>query len=339
MKYSDPTYYLLVALCLIITSCNAETDDFPENKGQAWVTDARINFVLNFPASSSTRASEGYETESERTIDDIHVYTFQDDRFIEEIQYLMIDGKDGDVSRNIDGKLSGTYVSGAPMDFVVIANAGNKGVPRAEMAEGDSKAALYRQLSFDYEGKDWSKNIPMWGEGTIGSLKSEDNNFGALDLVRAVAKVNVTVAGGAGLENFEITEIRLYRYNTKGYCAPTGESGNPSIPPGSEIASGYLTSGALSGNQGNLFENKFYIAEHQNKGTAEDKKVYLSITAKVRDVEKNYTVPFSEGKNPYDVLRNHIYVFNITSVDKVTAALTYEVKQWENIDVDVPSFD
>ena len=83
-----------------------------------------------------------------------------------------------------------------------------------------------------------------------------------------------------------------------------------------------------------------YIPEHKNIGiTDESKKVYLTINAKVREVEKTYTVQFSTNGNPYDVLRNHLYVFNITSVDNVTASLNYEVKQWENVIIDVPAFN
>lgn len=344
MKYSNLTYYLLTILCIMAVSCTTGgvMDDFADTKGQTLVKDAHISFVLTLPANSSTRASEDDGLESERAIDNIHIYTFQDNKFIEEIQYIVIDGKDGDIKRNIDGKLSETYDANKPMEFVVIANAENRGVNGFQINKGQQKAALYQQLSFNFDkSQNWSTDIPMWGLGTIENIKTGDNNFGTLELVRSIAKVNVTVAGGVGLKNFEITEIRLHNYNTKGYCAPTNDSG-PSIPAGSTIASDteYLTSGPLSGNEGNKFENKFYIPEHQNIGiTDNNKKVCLTINAKVREVEKTYTVQFSTNEKPYNVLRNHMYVFNITSVDKVTASLTYEVKQWEYVTVDVPAFN
>lgn len=336
MKRFNLTYYLLAILCVVITSCATDgvMDDFPDNKGQALVKDAHISFVLNFPASSSIE--DGLD--EERFIDDVYVYTFQDDRFIEEVQYLMIDGANGDPNRIVDGKLSGTYDGDTPMEFVVIANARKAGVSKAEMNAGETKAQLYEKLVFEYsETRNWSEYIPMWGIGKIEQVKTGDNNFGELDLIRAVAKVNITVAGGKGLKNFEITEIRLHGYNTEGYCARTGEEGVPSIPSGSGIASGFLTSGPLSGEQGNAFENKFYIPEHKNV-EAKD-KVYLTIHANVREVAKTYTVQFSTNEKPYNVLRNYLYVFNITSVDEVTASLDYEVKKWEYITVDVPSFN
>lgn len=342
MKCFNLRYYLLAVLCVLVTSCTSDgaMDDFPDNG--ALVAGAHISFVINFPTSSSTRSGEtvGDELEKERYIDDVHVYTFQDDKFVEEIQYLMIDNANGDANRIIDGKLLETYSGDLPMEFVVIANAGKVGVGPIEMDKSKTKAELYKQLIFIYdkEQRDWSEYIPMWGLGVIQQVKADDDNFGELELIRAVAKVNVTVNGGAGLENFEITEIRLHGYNTKGYCAPTQAEG-PSIPSASEIASDYLTSGVLSGGQGNKFENKFYIPEHKNVGVQAERKVYLTIQAKVRDVAKTYAVQFSTGERDYDILRNNLYVLNITSVDEVTASLNYEVAKWEEINVDVPSFD
>lgn len=345
MKYSNLTYYLLTILCMMTVSCSTDggMDDFLDTKEPILVKDAQINFVFTLPANSSTRASEDDGLKSERTIDNVHVYTFQDNKLVEEIQYFLIDGKDGDTRRNINGKLSETYDASKPMEFVVIANAENRGVNDFKITKGQNKAALYEQLSFNFnKSQDWSTNIPMWGMGTIKNIKTGDNNFGTLELVRAIAKVNVTVADGAGLKNFEITEIRLQHYNTKGYCAPTASSG-PSIPVGSTIASDSeedLTSGPLIGEEGNKFENKFYIPEHKNINITDDsKKVCLIISAKVREVEKIYTVQFSTDGKPYDVLRNHLYVFNITSVDNITASLAYEVKQWEYVTVDVPAFN
>lgn len=343
MKYSDLTYYLLVILCLVAASCTADGGmyDFPDSGDRALITDANVNFVISFSANPSTRVNESEGLASERTISDVHVYTFQENQFVEEVQYVLIGGKDGDASRNITGKLSEVYAADLPMEFVVIANTGKREIGSARMVKGGSKAKLYEQLVFSFQ-KDgnWSGNIPMWGLGVIENVKNGDNNFGALKLVRAVAKVNVTVAGGAGLENFRIAEIRLHRYNTEGYCAPL-ENGSPSIPPSSTLAddADFLTSGVLDGEQGNKFENKFYIAEHKNVGVDDKDKVYLTIAAEVREVEKTYTVQFSTKEGAYDVLRNNIYLFNITGVDKVTSALSYEVKQWEEEIVDVPSFD
>lgn len=344
MKYSKLTYYLLTILCIITTSCVTDgvMDSCPDtNTSPKLVKDARINFSLTFPSNTATRAIDNGIVD-ERTIDNVHVYTFQQDKFIEEIEYVVIDGKDGDISRNIDGILKETYTDKAPMEFVVIVNAENKGVSNTLINKGDSKATLYKKLIFNFDNKkDWSKNIPMWGVGEIKSLTVGDNNFGSLDLIRAVSKVNVTVDGGQGIKDFEITEIQLHKYNTQGYCAPLAEN-SPSIPTSSKISTGYLTSGTLNGTAGNSFENKFYIPEHKNIGVDNSKQLELIIKAKVKGQNKDYTIEFKDDNgNIFDVYRNNIYVFNITSVkmDDVTSTLRYEVKKWEYINVDVPSFN
>lgn len=339
MKYSKLTYYLLAVLCITAMSCVTEgvMDDYPNfNGNQAIIKDAHVNFMLTFPSNVSTRGTTN-DLDNERKINDVHVYTFQNDRFVEEIEYVVIDGKDGDISRNIDGKLSGEYISGTVMEFVVIINVEKKGINNITLTKGNNKETLYKQLLFDFnKNDDWSEYIPMWGVGTIQNIK-EGINQGNLTLKRAIAKVNVTVNDGQGIKDFEITEIQLHNYNTQGYCAPINNNG-PSIPTTSSISNDFLTSGKLSGTEGNRFENKFYIPEHKNIN--EEGKVYLIVKAMVKGTERDYNIAFSKNDADYNVLRNYIYVFNITSVKMdIDFTLEYEVKKWDEETIDIPSFD
>lgn len=344
MKYSKLTYYLLAVLCITAMSCVTEgvMDDYPNfNGNQAIIKDAHVNFMLTFPSNVSTRGTTN-DLDNERKINDVHVYTFQNDRFVEEIEYVVIDGKDGDISRNIDGKLSGEYISGTVMEFVVIINVEKKGINNITLTKGNNKETLYKQLLFGFNKSDnWMEYISMWGVGTIQDIK-EGVNQGSLTLKRAIAKVNVTVANGQGLKDFEIKEIQLHNYNTQGYCAPINDDG-PSIPNSSQISNDFLTSGILSGTEGNKVEDKFYIPEHKNIGVEATNKVYLTIKARIKGkTEVDYTIAFSKNDADYNVLRNYIYVFNITSVKMdidVISTLEYEVKAWNEETIDVPSFD
>ncbi len=348
MKYSKLTYYLLAILCVMATSCVTDgvMDDCSINdKSQAQpIEGGKVNFALTFPTTSTrgiTDTSDGLV--NERTVNDVQIYTFVRNQFIEKVKYVLISGANGDVTRFVEGKLLETYTSNTAMDFVVIVNAESKGVQNISMNSGDNKADLYEQLLFNYnKDYDWSTDIPMWGEGRISSVKSGENNIGELTLKRAIAKVNVTVANGQGLKDFEITKIQLHNYNTQGYCAPINSDG-PSIPETSNISKDFLTSGTLSGGEGNKFENKFYIPEHLNIGVQSENKVYLTITATVKSkTGVKYTIPFSENSTDYNVLRNYIYVFNITNVKMdidVTSTLEYEVKAWNEETVDIPSFN
>lgn len=347
MKVSNLTYYLLTILCMVATSCVSDgvMDNCPDiSKSQVQIEGGKMNIVLTFPASSTRSATNRASTDdgiaAERTIDDIHIYTFQNDKFIEDIEYIVINGKNGDISRVIEGTLSGTYSSSVAMDYVVIVNAENKGVNNVNMYKGANKAALYKQLVFNYEkSNNWSEYIPMWGEGSITQLKEGENNVGTLTLRRAIAKVNVTVNSGMGVPDFEIKEIQLHNYTTQGYCAPTKQNG-PSIPATAVISDNSLTSGILSGTEGNRFVNRFYIPEHQNVGVESDKATYLTIKAIINgNFQKTYTLSFTKNNAAYNVLRNNVYVFNIKSV-KTDAenTLEYEVKSWDEVEVIIPPF-
>lgn len=345
MKDSKLTYYLLAILCIMATSCVTDgvMDEYINSKNQVQqIKGGKVNFALTFPTTSS-RGISGTSDGSinERTVNDVQIYTFVNNQFVEKVKYVLIGGANGDTTRFIEGKLLETYTSGTQMDFVVIVNAEDKGVSSISISKEENKNDLYQKLLYNYnKNADWSINIPMWGEGTISSVKSGENNIGELTLKRAVAKVDVTVNNGLGITDFEITEIQLHNYNTQGYCAPINNDG-PSIPASSSISNNFLTSGTLSGTAGNRFENKFYIPEHLNIGVKDEQKITLTIKAKVKGHTKTYTVPFSENGKDYNVLRNYIYVFNITSVEMdidVTSTLEYEVKAWNEEEIEVAPF-
>lgn len=346
MKYSILTYHLLAILCMMATSCVTDgvMDNRTINTGQTeFIEGGTVNFALNFP-TASTRAIQG-QTDgliNERTIKDVQIYTFVNNQFVEKVKYILISGTNGDVTRHVEGKLSEVYAVGSPMDFVVIVNAESKGVSPVEVNQGDSKTALYTKLVYTFNrDKDWSKDIPMWGEGTIASIQTGDYNIGKLTLKRAIAKVNITVNDGNGLDNFKITKANLHNYNNGGYCAPFA-NGEPSIPPSVTPSGDIISTSELNESERNRIENKFYIPEHKNVEVAENEKVYLTIEAIMNGQTKSYIIPFKESGKDYNVLRNYIYVFNITSVKTdvpIEATLKYEVKVWEEETIDIPAFD
>ena len=90
MKYSHLTYYLLAILCMMATSCVSDgvMGDCPiDNNDQAVLIEGgKVNFALTFPTSSTrgiNGSSEGLA--SERTINDVQVYTFVGGKFVEKV--------------------------------------------------------------------------------------------------------------------------------------------------------------------------------------------------------------------------------------------------------------
>ncbi|WP_368123059.1 FimB/Mfa2 family fimbrial subunit [Bacteroides thetaiotaomicron] len=351
MKYSKLTYYLLAILCMMATSCVSDgvMGECPDsNKNLEMVTDARVKLVLNFAINSSvTRAGEtdGNTTEgemNERKIKDVHIYAFQENKFKEKVQYVSIFGTDGESTRTIQGRLSESYLNNKAVKFIVVVNGESKGVTAPTLIKDLSTPDnLYNQLVFDYPATDnWSSYIPMSGECEISPLQEGDYNTAKLSLTRAIAKVNVTVNEGHGLDNFRITEIKLCNYNTKGYCT-SSKINEPNIPNGTPQSKSSISSGTLTGTEGNAYENHFYIPEHKNIGVSNEKQVYLEIEAIVKNQSKSYKLTFTHDNKTHDVLRNYMYVFNIQSVKMdidTEASLIYEVEKWEDVAIDVPGF-
>lgn len=353
MKYSKLTYYLLAILCMMATSCVTDgvMDECPVNKNSQMVKDARVSLILNFAINSSsvTRAGEtdGDHTDGEikeRKIKDVHIYAFQNDQFKEEVKYVSIFGTDGEITRTIQGRLLESYDANIAVKLVVIVNGENKNVITSSNPVINSNTTpkeLYDQLVFNYNANDdWSTYIPMTGICEIHPLQEGDYNTAKLELTRAVAKVNVTVDEGKGLDNFRITEIRLCNYNTSGYCA-SNDLSKPYIPTNVQQSTTPISSGAITDAEMNAYENHLYLPEHKNVGVIKSKKAYLEIDAMVKGESKTYTLAFAQNGNPHDVLRNYMYVFNIRSVkmDDVTSTLEYEVKAWNEETVDIPSFN
>lgn len=117
MKYSHLTYYLLAILCMMATSCVSDgvMGDCPiDNNDQAVLIEGgKVNFALTFPTSSTrgiNGSSEGLA--SERTINDVQVYTFVGGKFVEKVKYILISGTNGDATRFVEGKLTETYMTG-----------------------------------------------------------------------------------------------------------------------------------------------------------------------------------------------------------------------------------
>ena len=68
----------------------------------------------------------------------------------------------------------------------------------------------------------------------------------------------------------------------------------------------------------------------------------MKIEAKVKGKTIYYDIMFSENGSDYDVLRNYMYVFNITNVKMdidVESTLEYEVKTWDEETIHIPSFN
>lgn len=351
MRYSKLTYCLLAFLCLATTSCiqNELIEEYPIEQENP----VQVHLTLNMPQATSTDIQAG--TAGEQYINDVHVYVFsQNGSFIEKASKVYISGTDGDATRTIIGVLESDYQHQSNIEIVVLTNLTARGITPTSIA---NKNALYNQLKYTYTpGQDWvfptqgtKKYIPMWGTCSLAAIQEKDINQASLSLIRAIAKVDVTLNGGTGFDHFKLKTVKVCNYNTQGYCIPVSDETMvaPSIPQ-SVLRKENITFTATIGEQKAGIQNKIYIPEYKNKGVSDSQISYLEITGELttssnQTVSKTYRIDFKvDGKgDTFDILRNNWYKFNITSISRdisVEAQCSYEVEKWELISVDVPPF-
>ena len=85
-----------------------------------------------------------------------------------------------------------------------IFSAKNEMVKKGQIVEATEKFFASNAKSIDFDGTITNDKTAM--------LQKMQGFAGA------IAKVNVTVNDGKGLENFEITNVSLHNYNNGGYC-------------------------------------------------------------------------------------------------------------------------
>lgn len=365
-------YLLIIVIGALITSCTDNTF----NDGNSNSENASVRLTLCLPCGdiastraggtdASTSTDDGEEYERQLTANDLHLLIFEKDQLKEEVTNLQLLGTEGSANRILYGITSKTYDEN--VDIVVLANLkGCKVSFDSNSYIGKSKEEIYQSLKYSFDKFEKENGIPMWGTLSLPQIKSSVT--ADINLYRAVAKIGITVNEGNGLDNFTLTSVRAYFSNTEGYCTPINVTArelenqeilSPSVPSTSEQRD--ITSPlSFEGLSGNDFKNQLYISEAANKTLGEGKKaVCLVVGGKYTgeglvgaETECYYRIDFkddleSSNKNDlkaYDLVRNHLYQFDITKVsnpgtptpeealDNVVVGMHVTITDW----VDVP---
>ena len=185
--------------------------------------------------------------------------------------------------------------------------------------------------------------IPMWGVQTMSNLSltpGARNPLPDIYLLRAMAKVEVIMAN----DDYEISDIKLNGYNNTGICLPTGWNGENTTtttgldldgvfrPQQSFVEEALKTcfTESTTANGFQCFE--IYVPEYlnfdsNNQATVTPSTITVTVDGKNYDIEfKNYSNGSAIG-NAYNIVRNHIYRFNITAV-KTDMEFTLSVAPW-----------
>ena len=212
-----------------------------------------------------------------------------------------------------------------------------------DMSEDDLKKDYNHtdiaQKSFNYEAN--PKYLPMWGvqkvDFTLAAGKRQD--FSDIDLLRAVAKVKVSLSSKMKSDGWSIYSMQLFNYNNKGNCMPK------------KYAECEQTASLTHEDFENFYDSKqtggitmtenvpIYLPEYQNTEKNEaDRcviKLKLKLNENVENNEKEYTLRFidytdsgAEGTTINDIVRDHYYTFEVYKGSNGKNLVKLTVRKW-----------
>ena len=208
------------------------------------------------------------------------------------------------------------------------------------------------KLTYSYTQLDVTKtdsSIPMWGVtvADMSPLLTSDNlDLGTISLLRAAAKIEVKLSNALKTAGTKITSATLKYYNQTGHCLPSGwESASSTSSLDQENCINVYRHAALNlplikdEESGNYYT---YVTEYDNINYPEERnKISLefNIGGQIKYFEDAISFcEYDDGEivedSHYNIVRNHIYEFEILSIAGSNLMLEYEVEDWISEDWD-----
>lgn len=359
------SYIVMAVLCgLYFSSCTkdeqmtAATDD-----GKV-----PVRLTLAFSGSSSrtidSPTGDGgldYTTEEQSTIVTGDVYVLVIDAVSQRLKYLVKDLAVSSTSTSqkvLEGTMLRT-IAGEKVQLMVLANLNQNritGVTTSsvqtylENMVGKTITEVYNALVYNYTGPTpWEikeRRLPMWGISSATEVPPTGKDL-ECKLYRAVAKVSLWVNQKQGYQNangdFTITGITVKNANDKGYCvSQAGLSDDEAIQYQLPYVTG-LTMTPQTFNYTNLtvnsaYEDMIYLPEQMN---TDENAVTLEVAYTYAGETKNGIIEFKKDGtgDRFNIVRNHVYVFNIQIKEDVETKLYYTVEDFTEHTVTIPSFE
>lgn len=207
--------------------------------------------------------------------------------------------------------------------LVVIANAGAK-LP--VFPENVAKSDALKMITFNAAGK-WNATgssnyspIPMWGETATAQTITPTTVLGSVTLLRALACIDVGCKlngeTAAGISNFTLKSVSVYRTRNKGYVAPVNAGAiNNNVVASVSIPSNAGTNSALTYNStdGKSLIRTIYMAEAP-QGSSRDNNVCLVVGGTYNGSTNYYRVDLMSSGGYIPIRRNCRYIVNIRAV-------------------------
>lgn len=357
--------YILLSIGLSFVSCLDDPSVWCDD-GQKVPVSLTVSFSGDIESRdvSDKDQSLDYTTDPQCAMssDDVYVLIFSVDNEgnADELLGLVQDLKLEHLFDNYSQKrLVGTIpteVVGENIRLAVLANLNQNGIEidATDVKEflenkiGETAKTIYSTLKYQYEHTSpWKiiengevvRRIPLWGQTEKFKLPVEGSSLDCF-LYRAIAKVNIWMNEKKGISSFRLNSITLNHANNGGYCV-SSKTVNPDINkqyeepdvPASVTpftnAQKIVYTDFTEEQATKAFSDVIFLPEHVNTGVNAT-PVSLTVnydydgkTGLTKDIEFK-----DEEGNPFDVIRNHSYIFNIIKTH-VDVDFTISVKPWE----------
>lgn len=302
--------WLFLFLLLCATSC---VDEEPVGNRKGDTVAAKLEFWL--PALSTATQTKAMTEKDEYTMQDLSLLIFDaNGNFVERKEVTITDGA-GTAQQSASITLE---KADEVQSLVALANVKDL-ADFPWPSNGEEKDVYLKKLEYVSESawptsEDGKRYFPMWGEYK-GTLQQDNIN---INMLRALARVNVTVAEGV---NFVLKEFTVHNSLKAGYVAPVNntkftDKGNVTVPSVPESVSKGDLSYTIPEENENSFVREIYIPEATT--SADDGGVYFTLSGEMGGVAKLYRLYLTRnGKKDGEVLqvlRNHTYNINIESI-------------------------
>lgn len=334
---------LLLLLAATLVSC--VYDDAPVLRNDDGRQAVQVTFTLAAGnAPTDTRAEgptwgdvypneNGTEWENAIDPDDLQVLLYTtNNAYIARVENLVYFRND-DGTYTYHGQLTADaddLTPGTEYKIMVFANCGINN-------DTETNISILANTTFTRDDADY---IPLWGvkTTTLALTPGTADNLGTIDLLRAMAKIEVTLSD-ALTDEYTLSSITLNRYNTTGYCLPAGyatasqttdldrEDGTAPISfnPNESLATNAASFTISTDGNTAICYLPEYEAEYANPAV-----LTITLNGKAYSLElKDYTT-----NAYYNLVRNHIYRYTITDVNEGTLTVQYRVLPWEVVSTD-----
>lgn len=310
--YSQQLFLFIIVALL----CGCSEDITNKNNGNS--TDIYLQFsVITTDATPPKNILKSGQTDSESTINQVQILVFENDLYQYRVTGTGITNS-GAYSATFKARL---LSSDQPTTIYIIANSDTE-LNANEPQVGDNISTVKNRLTKSISTNPISGNLSMWGSYSFPSGLSaiDDNTITNVRMLRAVARVDVIA--NAVSSNFQLVSIQAFRVANNMQIIPDNPTTTPSVTePSVPVGTSYnINTSAITTLPASSVA-QLYLPESPpptsgdpvNDATCIIVGGYYSGSSTITYYRLDLN-PGTSGHPLGQILRNHRYEFNITSV-------------------------